>query len=191
MCLLSALFSVIALGSCTAKGQESAAPPARQETQQKPETANAADEKRALLKEGIVVHLKLAQRMTSKTSKVGKPVEMVLAEDLTVGHDIVARKGTRVLGTVGPGKAMLDGYEIRVRADYMKVGDSLIKLTADQAGVGKGNKEETYGMRIAVISLWFAPLNRKFVVPEGTPATAYVQEDIALPRLPATPNVSP
>ncbi len=192
MCLLSAPLSVIALGPSTAKGQQSAAPAVRQEEQQKPETLNRTAEKRALLKEGTEVHLKLAQRMTSKTSKEGQPVEMVLSDDLTVGQDIVARKGARVLGTVVRGKPMLDAEEIRVRADHIKVGDSFIKLTAEQAGVEKRNKEKmvTYGMLIGMRSWWSSPYKR-FVIPKGTPATAYVQENIALPILPATPNETP
>lgn len=195
-CFLSALLSVIAFGTSAAKGQEPAAPPVKQGEQQKPETGNAAGEKRALIKEGTEVHLKLAQTMTSKTSTMGEPVEMVLAEDLTVGEDIVVRKGARVLGTVVAGKQTekqkSEARELRVRADHIKVGDSFIKLTGEQAGVGKRNKEKmvTYGILFGLSGL-LASSNKKFVIPEGTPATAYVQEDIALPILPASPNESP
>jgi hypothetical protein len=187
---------VIAFGTSSAKGQEPAAPTVKQGELQKPETGNAAGEKRVLVKEGTEVHLKLAQTMTSKTSTVGEAVEMVLADDLTVGEDIVVRKGARVLGTVIAGKQTekqkSEAHELRVRADHIKVGDSFIKLTGEQAGVGKRDKEKmvTYGILFGLSGL-LASSNKKFVIPEGTPATAYVQEDIALPVLPANKNVSP
>jgi hypothetical protein len=184
---------VFALGISPAKGQEAAAPAVGQEQQPKPEISDAA--KRAVLKEGTEVHLKLAQTMTSKTSSVGEPVEMVLAEDLTVGQDIVARKGARVLGTVVAGKKTekqkSEAHELRVRADHLKVGDSFIKLTGEQAGAGKRDKEKmvTYSVLFGLSGL-LAASNKTFVIPEGTPATAYVQEDIALPVLPASSNRS-
>src|SRR5215469_6725408 len=95
MCYSCASLIVLALGTSSAERQQ---PSVGQDQQPKPEITNAA--KKAVLKEGTEVHLKLAQTMTSKTSSVGEPVEMVLAEDLTVGQDIVALKGARVLGTV-------------------------------------------------------------------------------------------
>ncbi len=192
-CFLSALLSVIVFGTSSAKGQEPAAPPVKQGEQQKPETGNAAGEKRALVKEGTEVHLKLAQTMTSKTSTVGEPVEMVLAEDLTVGENVVVRKGARVLGTVVAGKKAekqkSEAHNLSVRADHIKVGDSVIKLTGEQAGVGKRNKKEmvTYTIIFGLSGL-LASSNKKFMIPEGTPATAYVDEDILLPILAPTPN---
>jgi len=133
--------------------------------------------------------------MTSKTSSLGEPVEMVLAEDLRVGKDIVALKGARVLGMVVAGKKTekqkSEAHELRVRADHIKVGDSFIKLTGEQAGVGKRDKDKmvTYSILFGLSGL-LAASNKTFVIPEGTPATAYVQEDISLPILPANSNVS-
>jgi len=175
---------VLALAISPAKGQE----PAVGQGQPKPEITNTA--KRAMLKEGTEVHLKLAQTMTSKTSSVGEPVEMVLAEDLTVGEDIVARKGARVLGVVVAGKKTekqkTEAHELRVRADHIRVGESLIKLTGEQAGVGKRDKDKmvTYTILFGLSGL-LAASNKTFSIPEGTPATAYVQEDISLPTLPS------
>ena len=191
MCYLCASLIVLALGtSSSAERQE---PSVGQDQQPKPEITKAA--KRALLKEGTEVHLKLAQTMTSKTSSVGEPVEMVLAEDLRVGEDIVALKGARVLGMVVAGKKTekqkSEAHDLRVRADHIKVVDSFIKLTGEQAGVGKRDKDKmvTYSILFGLSGL-LAASNKTFVIPEGTRATAYVQEDISLPILPANSNVS-
>jgi len=74
--------SLIVLALATSSSAERQEPSVGQDQQPKPGITNAA--KRALLKEGTEVHLKLAQTMTSKTSSLGEPVEMVLAEDLRV-----------------------------------------------------------------------------------------------------------
>jgi hypothetical protein len=192
ICVLCFLLSTTAVGISSAQGQQPAETPSRQE-----EEKNAAAERgRVLLREGTEVHLKLAQTMTSKTSTVGEPVEMVLAEDLTVGEDVVVRKGARVLGAVVAGKQSekqkSEAHELRVRADHIKVGDSFIKLTGDQAGIGKRDKEKmvTYSILFGLSGL-LASSGKTFVIPEGTPAIAYVQEDIALATLPANSNGSP
>lgn len=195
-CLVSVPISLMALAASSAKGQETPAPPAAQKEQERPEAGRSAGDGKVMLKQGTEVHLKLAQTMTSKTSTVGEPVEMVLAEDLKVGEDIVARKGARVLGKVIAGKQnekqKSEAHELRVQADHIKVGDSFIKLTGAQAGVGKRDKGKmvTYGILFGLSGL-LASSSKKFVIPEGTPATAYVQEDIALAILPPSPNVSP
>src|SRR5215469_17415123 len=190
-CVFPALLCMIAFGTASASTQEPASSPVKQGEEGKRETA----EKRALLKAGTEIHLKLAQTMTSKTSTVGEPVEMVLAEDLKVGEDVVVRKGARVLGTVVAGKQTekqkSEAHELRVRADHIKVGDSFIQLTGEQAGAGKRDKEKmvTYSVLFGLIGP-LAASNKTFVIPEGTPATAYVQEDIALPVLPTSSNAS-
>lgn len=193
-CFLCIPLSTIAIGIPSAKGQQPSANPVGQQ-EQNPAAGNAAAERRVLLREGTQVHLKLAQTITSKTSSVGEPVEMVLAEDLTVGEDVVVRKGARVLGTVVAGKQSekqkSEAHELRVRADHIKVGDSFIKLTGDQAGIGKRDKEKmvTYSILFGLSGL-LASSGKTFVIPEGTPATAYVQEDIALAILPPGSNGS-
>jgi|SRR5215467_64365 len=198
-CAMPSLYTLLALpllGVSPANAQETAPPAQSQAEQPKPETSSTADAQKVMLKEGTEVHLKLAQTMTSKTSSVGEPVEMVLAEDLAVGPDVVARKGTRVLGTVVAGKKTEkqknEATELRVRADHIKVGESFIKLTGEQAGLGKRDKGKmvTYGILFGLSGL-LASSNKKFVIPEGTPATAYVQEDISLPILAAAPNSTP
>jgi hypothetical protein len=196
ICVLCFLLSTTAVGISSAQGQQPAETRSRQE-EEKPAAGNAAAERgRVLLREGTEVHLKLAQTMTSKTSTVGEPVEMVLAEDLTIGEDVVVRKGARVLGAVVAGKQSekqkSEAHELRVRADHIKVGDSFIKLTGDQAGIGKRDKEKmvTYSILFGLSGL-LASSGKTFVIPEGTPAIAYVQEDIALATLPANSNGSP
>jgi hypothetical protein len=77
-------------------------------------------------------------------------------------------------------------------ADHNKAGDSFIKLTGDQAGIGKRDKGKmvTYSILFGLTGL-LASSGKTFVIPEGTPAITYVQDDIALATLPANSNGSP
>jgi hypothetical protein len=98
-----------------------------------------------ILKEGTEVSLKLAQRLTSKGAVVGEPVELALADDLTVGDAIVVKKGARVLGTVLEGKESekksAEAYQLKIRVDFLKAGDVKIKLRGEEAAAGNRNKK--------------------------------------------------
>jgi len=167
------------------------APPA---TRQAAEPASKLPvlELKARLKEGAEVHLKLAQTLTSRTATVDEPVEFVLAEDLKVDGDIVARKGTRVLGVVAEGKKSekerSDSSALSVRFDHMRVGRQTVKLRGQAVATGKHDaaKMVTLGILFGLAGV-AAASRRKFTIAEGTPATAYVDEDIDLPVLAPNP----
>ena len=86
-----------------------------------------------LLKEGTEVKLELAQTVTGKSAVVGEPIEMALAEDLRVGEVVVARKGTRVMGTVIEGdldsvlRVIRQMHEAPFKAGALRV-STLIKI---------------------------------------------------------------
>jgi hypothetical protein len=169
-----------------------AAPPTARQAPP-PGTKPPGFEVRTKLKEGTEVHLKLAQTLTSRTATVDEPVEFVLAEDLKVDGDIVARKGTRVLGVVAEGKKSekerTDSSALSVRFDHMKVGSKMVKLRGQAVATGKRDaaKMVTFGILFGLAGV-AATSGKKFTIAEGTPATAYVDEDIELPVLPANPT---
>ena len=181
--------SLVVLGVMTFNGlgvasQEPSALPAGQHDQQAEPAA--ASEASVILKEGTEVRLKLAQSLTSKTATVGEPVEFVVAEDLTVGESIVARKGTRALGTVAEGKKSekqrREARQLSMRFDRMKVGNAIVTLRGEQSSAGKRNAGKMVAFTILFgLSGLLMSSDKKFVVPEGTPVTAYVDQDVELP----------
>src|SRR5260370_40621526 len=119
--------------------------------------------------------------MTSKTVRGGRVGGKGLAEELKVGGKVVVPKGARVLGTVVAGKKAekqkSEAHSLSVRADHIKVGDSVIKLTGEQAGIGKRNKGEMETITILFgLPGFLASSNKKFMMPLGTAATAYVEK---------------
>ena len=138
-----------------------------------------------LLKEGTEVNLKLAQKLSAKSAVVGEPVELVLAKDLKVGDAVVARQGARVLGTVVAGKESekkrKEAHELAMRVDFLRVGDAKVKLRGEKDAEGKRNKDAMVAGTIFLgLSGLLATSGKHYMIPEGSPVIAYVDQDIEL-----------
>lgn len=137
-----------------------------------------------LLKEGTEVNLKFAQELSSKTAAEDDRVNFELAEDLKVGEVIVARAGAKAVGSVSHVKKagmMGKGGELNVRLEYIKVGDSRIRLRAN-----KGKEGEDKTGTAVVLTILFGPIGlikhgKNVEVKSGSPLKAFVDEDIKLP----------
>jgi len=172
-------FALVAQDACAqappSQGAQSSAP------------AAGPDFSKLLLKQGTPVPLKLAQDVDAKYAMVGEPVELVLADDLVVYDAVVVRKGARVLGTVTAGKKKEKRGEagaLALRVDFLKSGANTIKLSGDSSAPGKRDKEAMVAGTIFFgLSGLLATSKKHYVLPAGTPATAYVAEDVELPAL--------
>lgn len=179
------LVILVALLSFPAVGQE--APAQKQKpVQEAAEPTAAPPANKVLLKEGTVINLKLAQRLSAKSAVVGEPVEMVLAEDLKVGDAVVVKQGARVLGKVVAGKESEkkrnEAHQLAMQVDYLRVGDAKIKLRGQRIAEGKRNKDAMIAGTIFLgLSGLLITSGKHYVIPEGSPVTAYVDEDIELP----------
>ncbi|HYA47977.1 MAG TPA: hypothetical protein VEE87_00250, partial [archaeon] len=84
-----------------------------------------------VLREGTEVSLKFAEAVYSRTAKEGDPVELVLAEDLTIGNVVVAEAGSRAIGKVVYTKqpdAWGNRGEFNVRVTFLKAGKTKVPL---------------------------------------------------------------
>jgi len=137
-----------------------------------------------VLKEGTEVALKFAQDVSSKTAAEDDRVNFELAEDLKVGDVVVAKAGSKAVGSVTHVKKagmMGKGGELNVRLEYLKVGDSRVRLRANK---GKEGEDKT-GTTI-VLTVLFGPIGlikhgKNVEVKSGAPLKAFVDEDIRLP----------
>jgi hypothetical protein len=141
-----------------------------------------------LLKEGTEVNLKLAQKLTAKGAVVGEPVELMLAQDLKVNDAVVVRQGARVLGTVVAGKESekkkSEAHQLAMQVNFLKAGDAKIRLRGEKSAEGKRNKDAMVAGTIFLgLSGLLMTSGKHYVIPEGSPVIAYVDEDIELPAL--------
>lgn len=131
--------------------------------------------------------LRFAQELSSKTATEGDPVNLVLDEDLLVGSTVVAKAGSKALGTVTNARKagmMGKGGELNLRLERLKVGDNRVRLRGTK---GKEGDSKT-GTAVALTVL-FGPIGlikhgKEITVKEGTPLSAFVDEDVTLPPVP-------
>src|SRR5437879_33854 len=109
-----------------------------------------------MLRDGTDVNLKFAQDLSSKTSSEGDPVTLTLVDDLKVGDVVVAKAGSKAIGEVT--KAEKSGMmgkagELNIRLEYLKAGDTKIKLRGT-----KGKEGESGTTGAVVLTVLFGPI---------------------------------
>ena len=133
--------------------------------------------------------MKLAQKLSAKSAFVREPVELVLAKGLKVGDAVVVKQGARVLGTVVAGKESEkkrnEAHQLAMRVDFLRAGDAKIKLRGEKGAERKGNEDAMIAGTIFLgLSGLLATSGKHYIIPEGSPVTACVDEDIELHALP-------
>ncbi len=130
------------------------------------------------------MNLTFAQDLSSKTAAEGDPVALTLVDDLKVGDVVVARAGAHAFGEVT--KASKSGMmgkagDLSIRLDYLKVGDSKIRLRGT-----KGKEGESGTTGAVVLTVLFGPIGlikhgKNVEIKQGQALHAFVGDDITLP----------
>ncbi len=155
-------------------------PPAAEPTA-KP--ADATAPKKLMLKEGTEVKLKFAQDLTSKTATEGDPVNFTLDQDVRVGDVAVARSGAVAVGEVSHAEKaghMGKAGALSVRLNYLKVGDNRVRLRGTKGKEGEGKTGTAVTLTVLFGPLGLLKHGKQVEVKEGSPLTAYVDQDIEL-----------
>lgn len=136
-----------------------------------------------ILREGEDVNLTFAQDLTSKTAAEGDPVTLTLVDDLKVGNVVVAKAGAHAVGEIT--KAAKSGMmgkagELSLRLDYIKVGDTKIRLRGT-----KGKEGENKVTSTVVLTVLFGPIGlikhgKNVEIKQGSALHAFVADDVAL-----------
>lgn len=150
--------------------------------------ASAADEPAAaakvVLKEGSEVKLKFADDLSSKTATEGDPVNLILDEDIKVGDIVVAKAGCKAVGTITNAKKagmMGRAGELNLRLEHLKVGDDRVKLRGTKGKQGQGKEGTAVALTVLFGPIGLIKHGKNVEVKAGSPLTAYVDDDVALP----------
>ena len=152
-------------------------------TTTEPAPASASTDK-LVLKDGSDVKLKFAEALSSKTATEGDSVNLVLDEDLKVGNVVVAKAGSKAVGTVTHAKKagmMGKAGELNMRLEYLKVGDDRVKIRGSKGKEGEGKEGTAVALTVLFGPLGLIKHGKNVDVKEGTPLTAFVDQDYTIP----------
>ncbi len=152
-------------------------------TAQSQEAQKPAGEK-YLLKEGTEVNLKFSEGLSSKTAAEDDRVNLELVDDLKVGDTVVAKAGTKAVGSVTHVKKsgmMGKGGELNIRLEYLKVSETRVRLRANKGKEGEDKVGATVALTILFGPLGLLKHGKNVEVKAGAPLKAFVDEDIQLP----------
>ncbi len=130
------------------------------------------------------MNLVFAQDLSSKTAAEGDPVTLKLVDDLKVGDVVVAKAGATAVGEVT--KASKSGMmgkagDLSIRLDYLKAGDTKIRLRGT-----KGKEGESGVTSTVVLTVLFGPIGlikhgKNVEIKQGQALHAFVSDDVSLP----------
>ena len=133
-----------------------------------------------VLREGAEVKLRFAEDVSSKSAAMDDPVTLTLDEDIRIGDVIVGRSGAKAYAIVSNSKKagmMGKGGELNIRLEYLRIGDTKVKLRGAKAREG----DSKVGTAVALTVL-FGPVGlikhgKNIEVKAGTPLTAFIADD--------------
>jgi hypothetical protein len=136
---------------------------------------------RYTLREGEEVSLQYAQDVSSKTAEEGSQVVLTLTSDLKVGDIVVAKAGSRAIGTVvkaeKSGKLGKAG-QLSVRVDYVEAGGSKIMLREVKPDDSDATGPNV--MHVLAKPLGVVKHGKDVEISKGQPEHALVAQDVAL-----------
>lgn len=185
-CLLSAGGSTFAQQTLTAPGAAKAASPAAIAPSVAVAVAATAVPDAAgkyMLREGSDVNLRFAQSLSSKTAAEGDPVTLELVDDLKVGETVVAKAGSKAIGEVSAAKKsgmMGQAGDLSIRLEYLKVGDTKVKLRGVKGKQGESGVGATVALTVLFGPIGLIKHGKNVEIKEGQSLHAFVGDDIAL-----------
>lgn len=180
-------FTLFVLGFCSALFSQQAQPAAADAAKTAPAetpTSAAAPADKLVLKDGSDVHLKFAESVSSKTATEGDSINLVLEEDLKIGDVVVAKAGSKAVGTVTHAKKagmMGKAGELNMRLEYLKVGDERVKIRGSKGKEGEGKEGTAVALTVLFGPIGLIKHGKNVEVKEGTALMAYMDQDYVLP----------
>lgn len=146
--------------------------------------ATSVSTDKLILKDGSDVKLKFAEAISSKTATDGDSVNLVLDEDLKVGNVVVAKAGSKAVGTVTHAKKagmMGKAGELNMRLEYLKVGDERVKIRGSKGKEGEGKEGTAVALTVLFGPIGLIKHGKNVDVKEGTPLAAFIDQDYTIP----------
>jgi hypothetical protein len=155
-----------------------------------PTFASAATVK---IPEGAEVLIRFDDKLSSASNTEGDQFSISLDDDITLSDGTVIKSGYRGKGEVTA--AQKKGYmgkagELNVRLNYIRVGETRVRLRASKSGEGKGAMGATIALTVLFGPLGLLKRGHDIEIKQGQTITAYVDQDaeIETPVAPPPPE---
>jgi hypothetical protein len=152
-----------------------------------PQTASVAPTS-VKVPEGTELRIRFNDELSSGKNSEGDQFSITLDDDVDLGGGQVLKRGYRGKGQVTQVKKkgmMGQAGEMNVRLDYLKVGDTRIRLRGQKGGEGQGAMGATVALTILFGPIGLLKHGHDVEIHSGQVITAYVDEDAKL-ELPVT-----
>jgi hypothetical protein len=143
---------------------------------------STAPSEKPVLKEGSDVQLKFAQDLSSKTATEGDPVNLVLDKDLMLGDMVIAKAGSKAVGTITHSKkAGMVGRagELNMRLEYLIVGDGHLKLRGSKGKEGEGKEGTAVALTVLFGPIGLIKHGKNVEIKSGTALAAFTDENFS------------
>jgi len=138
-----------------------------------PNSSSASTGPAVLLPQGTLVPLVFVSDVNSKSASVGDPIQLALAEDLTVGNVLIAKKGSPATGVVtGVDKTTFGGFPgvLKFQVQSLNANGKVIQLVGKAKLEGEAKPPSAAPVMDALTVLRHG---KDADIPPGTPFTAY------------------
>ena len=139
--------------------------------------------------EGTELLIRFDDKLSSRTSSEGDQFSISLDDDVKLSDGTLLRRGYRGKGEVMSAKKkgyMGQAGELNVRLNYLRVGDSRLRLRASKGGEGKGAMGATVALTLLFGPLGLLKRGHDIEIKPGQTITAYLDQDadLAIPLAP-------
>jgi hypothetical protein len=141
------------------------------------------------LPEGTELRFVLDEPLSSATSVEGDEFSITTSDPVILAGGVVIPAGFHGRGevTAVEKKGMMGkAGELSVRLDYVKLGDTKVRLRSVQTREGKSNQTSAIVLTLLVTPLFLLMHGKDATIPKGQSIIAFVDDDADVP-LPVTP----
>ena len=131
------------------------------------------------------------EALSSATSAEGDEFSITTSDPISLDGGVVIPAGFHGRGEVTSveRKGMLGkAGQLSVRLDYVRIGDTKVRLRSNQSHEGKSNQTSVIVLSLLVTPLFLLMHGKDAKIPEGQAIVGFVDDDVEV-TLPATPPV--
>jgi hypothetical protein len=130
--------------------------------------------------EGTEFTIRIEDKLSSKTAAEGDRFTITLDDDVTLSNGTVLKSGYKGVGQVTSAKEngrMGKGGELNIRLEYLRVGDSRIRLRGSRGTDGADKTGTTIALTVLFGPLGLLKKGKNVEIQPGHILTAYADSD--------------